>query len=78
MDKISPETESSVPNSSGKDGPAPVSIPHTPIPPIQNNPSTCSSLPSLFYKSLPLLPTPGSKKFTVEIEEEKVNSNVEI
>jgi len=78
LDKISPETELSVPNSSGKDRPAPVSIPHTSIPPIQNNSSTCSSLPSLFYKSLPLLPTPGSKKLTVEIEEEEVNSNVEI
>ena len=82
LDKISLETELSVPNFSGKNGPAPVSIPHTYsfyFPPIQNNPSTCSSLPSLFYKSLSLLSTPGSKKPIVEIEEEEdVNSNVEI
>jgi len=79
LNKISPETESLVPNPSGKDRPVPVPIPHIPIPPIQNNPSTCSSLPSLSYKSPPLLPTPGSKKPTVEIEEDDdVDSNVEI
>jgi len=79
LDKISPETELLVSNSSGKAGPALVPTPHTFIPPIQNNPSTCSSLPSLFYKSISPLPTPKFKKPIVEIEEnDNVNSDVEI
>ena len=79
LDRISLETESLVPNSSGKAGLALVPTSHTPIPPIQNNSSTCSSLPSLFYKSISPLPTPKFKKPTVEIEEnDNVNSDVEI
>ena len=79
LNKISLETESLVPNSSGKARLALVPTSHTPIPPIQNNSSTCSSLPSLFYKSISPLPTPKFKKPTVEIEEnDNVNSDVEI
>jgi len=79
LDKISPETELSVSNPSGKDGPALVPTSYTPVPPIQNNPPTCSSLLSLSYKSTSLSPTPGFKKPTVEIEEnDDINSDVEI
>ena len=79
MDKISLETELLVSNSSGKDGLAPVPIPHTPIPPIQNNLPTCSSLPSLFYKFTSFSPTPRSKKLKVEIEkDDNINSNIEM
>jgi len=68
LDKTSPETESLVPNSSEKDESAPVLIPHTPIPPIQNNPPTHSHLL-----------TPEPKRPMVEIEEtNNVNSNIEI
>jgi len=56
LDKISPETELSIPSPSSKNRPTLVSIPH-----IQNNPSTHSLSPSLSYKSLFLLPTLGSK-----------------
>ena len=52
LDKTSPEIESLVSNSSEKDRPAPVSIPHTPISSIQNNSSTYSPLPSLSLISL--------------------------
>ena len=79
LDKTSPETELLVPNSSGKDGPTPVYISHTPIPLIQNNPSTHSPLPLLSYKSILSPPTPGPKKPTVEIEEtNNVDSDVEM
>ena len=79
LDKISPETELSVSDPSGKDGPALVPTSYTPVPPIQNNPPTCSSLLSLSYKSTSLSPTPGFKKPTVEIEEnDDINSDVEI
>jgi len=61
LDKTSPEIESLIPNSSGKDRLAPVPIPHTLIPPIQNNPPTCSPLPSPSYKSISLLLTSGPK-----------------
>jgi len=68
LDRTSLETESLVSNSSEKDEPAPVLIPHTPIPLIQNNPLTHS--PSL---------TPEPKKPMVEIEEaNNVDSNIEI
>jgi len=64
---------------SGKDGPAPVSIPHTPISPIQNNPPTCYSSLSLSYKFTSPLFTPGSKKSTIEIEETNdADSNIEM
>jgi len=69
LDKTSLETESLAHNSSGKDRPVPVPIPHTSISPIQNNPPTHSPLSSLSYKSISPPPTPGSKKLTVEIEE---------
>jgi len=69
LDKISLEIELLVSDPSRKDEPAPVSISHISIPPIQNNSSTCSSLPSLSYKSTSSLPTPRSKKLIVEIEE---------
>jgi len=64
---------------SGKDGPAPVPILHTPIPSIQNNSLTCSSLSSLSYKSIFPLSTPGPKKPTVEIEKtNNVSSDVKM
>ena len=79
LDKISLEIESSVPNPSGKDEPAPVPILHIYIPPIQNNHSTCSSLSSLSYKSISFPPTPKSKKPIVEIEKNSdVDSDIEI
>jgi len=79
LDKISPEIELSVPDPSGKARPAPVPTPHTPIPPIQNNSPTCSSLPFLSYKSISPLSTPRFKKPTVKIEEDDdVDSNVEM
>jgi len=66
-------------NSSRKDRPAPVSIPHTLIPLIQNNSPICSSLPSFSYKSISLPFTLEPKKSTVEIEETNdVDSDVEI
>ena len=70
LDKINLEIESSVSDSSGKDGLAPVSIPYISISPIQNNLSTCSSSPSLFYKFIFLSPTPRSKKLKVEIKKD--------
>ena len=67
------------PDSSRKDGPAPVPIPHTPIPPIQNNSPTHSSLPFLSYKSIFFLPILRFKKPIVKIEEnDNIDSNVEI
>ena len=79
MDKISPETELSVSDPFRKDGPAPVPTPCTPVPPIQNNPPTCSSLLSLPYKFTSLSPTPGFKKPIVEIEKNNdIDSDVEI
>ena len=79
LDKTSLETESLVPNSSRKDGPASVSILHTLIPLIQNNPPTHFPSPSLSYKSILPPLTPGPKKPTVEIEETNViNSDVEM
>ena len=79
LDKISLEIVSLAPNSFGKDRHAPVFILHTFIPSIQNNPPTHSSSSSLSYKSLSLLFTPGSKKPTVEIEENNnVDSDIEI
>ena len=76
LDKISSETELLAPNSSGKDGPTLVPIPHTSISPIQNNPPTCSSLSSLSYKSISFLPTPRYKKLIVENNENNENNNV--
>ena len=79
LDKTSPETELLVSNSSRKDGPALVPISHTLIPLIQNNLSTYSPLPSLFYKSTSFPPTPGPKKPIVEIKETNdVDSDVEM
>jgi len=77
LDKISPETESLVLRSSSKDKSALVSIPHTLIPPIQNNPPPCSSLLSPLYKSLSPLPSPVSKKPMIEIEKvDDVDSDI--
>ena len=73
LNKISLETELSVPDLSGKDESAPVPILYTPISSIQNNPPTHSSLLSLSYKSLFSSPISRSKKSTVEIEK---NDNV--
>jgi len=68
-----------VSNSYEKDGPAPVSIPHTSISPIQNNSPTYSLSPSLFYKSISPLPTLGAKNPIVKIEETNdVDFDVEI
>ena len=79
LDKTSPETESLVSNSSRKDGPALVPIPHTLIPLIQNNLPAHSPLPSFFYKSISSPPTPGPKKPIVEFKETNdVDSDVEI
>ena len=79
LDKISPETESLVLRSSSKDESALVPIPHTLIPPIQNNPSPCSSLLSPLYKSLSPLPSPVSKKPMIEIEKvDDVDSDIEM
>ena len=76
MDKISSETELLAPNSSGKDGPTLVPIPHTSSSPIQNNPPTCSSLSSLSYKSISFLPTPRYKKLIVENNENNENNKI--
>jgi len=68
-----------MPSSSGEDGPTLVLIPHTFIPPIQNNPPTHSSSPFLSYKSLSFIPIPGSKKSMIEIEEnDNINSDIEM
>ena len=73
LDKISPETESLVPEY------APVPIPHTLIPPIQNNPPPCSPLLSSLYESLSPLPSPVLKKSMIEIEEiDDVESDIEM
>ena len=79
MGKISPETKLSVSDYSRKNRPASVPILYIHILPIQNNPSTCSFSPSLFYKSPSSLSTPESKKSIIEIEEDdNINSNIEI
>ena len=79
LDKTSSETELLVSDLSGKDGPAPVSIPHTLIPSIQNNSPTCHSSLSLSYKSTSSLFTPGSKKSTIKIEETNdADSNIKM
>jgi len=79
LDKISPKIKSLASDSSKKDRPTLILILHILIPPIQNNSSTYSSLPSLFYKSISLSPTPRFKKSTVEIEEDdNVDSDVEM
>jgi len=79
LDKISSETEPSIPDPSGKDRPAPVPIPHTLVPPIQKNLPTHSPSSSLSYKSTSPLSTPESRKPTVEIKETNdVDSNVEM
>ena len=79
LDKISLETELSVSDPSRKDGPTPVPTLHILISPIQNNPSTCFSSPSISYKSISSLPTLRFKKPIVKIEEDdNVDSDVEI
>jgi len=79
LNKISPETESSVPDTSGKDGPASVPIPHILVPFIQNNSPTHSSSPSLSYKFPSPSLTLGSKKPTVKIEKnDDIDSDVEM
>jgi len=79
LDKISSETELSMPSSSGEDGLTPVLIPHISIPPIQNNSPTHSSSPFLLYKSLSSILIPGSKKSMIEIEEnDNINSDIEM
>jgi len=79
LNKISPEIELLVLDPSRKDGPTLVPIPHTSIPPIQNNPPTCFSLPSFSYKLISSLPTPRFKMPIVEIEEDNnIDSDVEM
>ena len=79
LDKISPETELSVSDPSGKDRTVLVSILHTPISSIQNNSLTCSSSLSLSYKFMFPLPILESKKPIVGIEEnDDVDSDIEI
>jgi len=79
LNKISSEIESLVSDPSRKDRPALVLILHTSIPPIQNNPPTCFSSPSLFYKLTSPPPTPRFKKPIVEIEEnDDVDFDVEM
>jgi len=70
LNKLSPEIEPSVPDTSGKDRPAPVSISHILIPFIQKNPPIYSPSPPLSYRSLSPLLTLGSKKPTVKIEKD--------
>jgi len=56
-----------------------VPIPHTLIPPIQNNPPPCSPLLSSLYESLSPLPSPVLKKSMIEIEEiDDVESDIEM
>ena len=79
LDKISLEIELLVSDSFRKDRPTLVSIPHTSIPSIQNNPSACSFSLSLSYKFISLLSTLRFKNLIVEIEEnDNVDSNVEM
>ena len=79
LDKISSEINLLVSGLSRKDRPAPVPIPHIPIPPIQNNLLTCFPLLSLFYKSLSLTLISEFKKFPVEIEKDNnVDSDIEM
>ena len=79
LGKISPETKLSISDSFRKNRPALVPIPYIHIPFIQNNPSTCSSLPFLSYKFLSFLSTPEFKKSIIEIEEnDNINSNIKI
>ena len=79
MDKISLEIELLVSDSFRKDRSTLVSIPHTSIPSIQNNPSACSFSLSLSYKFISLLSTLRFKNLIVEIEEnDNVDSNVEM
>ena len=65
LKKISPETKSSVLGPSGKNGPAPVHIPHIYIPLIQNNSPTHFPLLFIFCKFLFLSSTPKS---IIEVE----------
>jgi len=68
-----------VSDSSRKDRPAPVPIPHISIPSIQNNTSTYSLSPSPFYKSTSFPSTLESRKPIVEIEETNdIDSDVEM
>ena len=79
LDKISLEIELLVSDSFRKDRSTLVSIPHTSIPSIQNNPSACSFSLSLSYKFISLLSTLRFKNLIVEIEEnDNVDSNVEM
>jgi len=68
-----------VPKCSRKDKLVPVSISHTFILPIQNNPPHFSSLPSLSYNFPSLLSLSVPKKPIVEVEEvDNINSNVKM
>ena len=79
LNKISLETELSVPDLSGKDESAPVPILYTPISSIQNNPPTYPLLPSLSYKSLLPSSTLKFKKLIVKIKEiDDVDSDIKI
>ena len=79
LDKISLEIELLVSDSFRKDRSTLVSIPHTSIPSIQNNPPACSFSLSLSYKFISLLSTLRFKNLIVEIEEnDNVDSNVEM
>ena len=79
LDKTSSETELLVPNPSGKDGPAPIPIPHTSISPTPNNLPTHSPSSLLSYKSTSSLLTPGFKKLIVDIEENgDIDTDVEM
>ena len=79
LNKTSPETKLSVSDSSGKNGPALIPIPHTHIPPTPDNLPTCSLSPSLSYKFISLPLTPEFKKPVVNIEEnDDINTDVEM
>jgi len=80
LDKISPETESSVFGPSSKDRPTLVFIPISSIPFDQNNLSADSFSHSLSYKSLSSLFSLVLKWPSVKVEEIKndINTNVEI
>ena len=79
LDKISPKTELTMSNPSGKDGSASVFISHILISHIQNNLLTYYFSLFLFYKSSSPLPILKFKKPTVEVEEvDNVGFDIEI
>ena len=77
LNKISPETELSVSDSSEKNEPVPVLTPHTLISLFKTILLLVLFLPSLSYKSISPLSSSRFKKPIVEIEK-NVDSDIEI